>query len=1497
MAKIQQFKNKPSPGSFGQYYYDNDDMDNFQSVEGSDSVKKPVDKYSDKSLHSYVVSDETRDYIVGNKLRFVGVSGIRINDLQVRQGGTTRKHIDTDFRGFVCDRNTFDCFDNSDNLKGYNTIYDFFRVTSEDPITNYETCQFFKLQPGNISSGGNPDFSFLEGKNIIQNLSPDLTSDLKLRSGDYLSPIDRNIDTGIENMIAASSSLWDSNVDKGNFIPFRPDDNIGLIDQSERLTSIFSEDGGSYDNYIQIVLWFKSNQGDTGNLRKRRFYVLKVNPNELMNFSTDGKATPGELANIQIVVNNDDIPHKDGHRTESDTNMAAWYLSNLSVTFIINEGIDADVYADKDQLIVNQVQPKNPISENNFDLDFTSVNLFQEPFTSATAFEVNSLDELNDYLWRKNFTPFSQITIENKFNQNLQGFKTDDLNRQICSSPTTVELNVNVARYNQKDNQFFIEKAFPYSVSPHYKVCIVHWDDVDDEFKTIQDVFDKKPTDFNEIITAQDNNTFIFKEITEIFNNNYTTPGIKKIKILVFNYVEYQNSTWLNEYKNSELPPFNKIEPIRYKLLTSRIFLDIPISEFEDFGELGGNNYRTIPWPHTNPILGGINKDSKYLKSIDDILGGGKIGNQNIIDETLLLEAKENDELGQNIEKLDLEQVRYFNKSYDISELLNINEIGTTMGNDVYLENSYLSELLTPEYYEQFDVNEDGMITNEDIDIWNNFYARPDIANEVQTILNDIQEWNNLPDEELIGQVVVVRYEGNTTVHDYYSRAEHWTGETGECVPNPEIGYTNWRGLNQNNFDTLAMLGLEQGELTPATACEIYFPNCFDGVCDAVPNEYCSWIFGEGTSNTYYTDAFDCVINKPPFETIMPPKIVNEGLLFENNLVDNGNFNQGNGINLIGNPIPTSDEFYRASPDTAENITEFNNTENAIEFTMGYEADWGWYVYNKSLELENVPIIIGQEYIVTFKWKVENFIDNDFSNLRFQLIDGGGGNTITSTHILNKSILDESDGYYVFEYTFVATSEGNQKWFRIFNPTGMINIPAKVYWKELSLQENPSTGGTIITNGDFESDANIGTYWLLNRYPRVDLGADGETYHPTEDYAIWDETNKWVEVSHYHDGNYPHGTYDNSQTWLETPSSVEVVEGKTYIIKGRVLYTGGSNNAVIELYNGVSPNGTWVAAYHSGGGEFEDLEIIFTSQKAGALSLRLAVYYETGIAYFDNIILQEYEDTYVTTPELSGWSISHSPNTGNTISLSNNQLTFNSQDNYNLYIGSSTEGYSDGNAIEHLKTYKVKIDIESISNHNPRFELGGGTNGLSLQEGMNEFEWTPDFCLYPNLCDALGSDYPYMGKVVIGRGYNSSDTAYPSNFVLNSVSIQEITYTFDGVFEQYMNPDYYDSITQQFNPHTDFNYWNGDINKFPMESSVGQIFITDNQDLNLKQSCKFELNTGELSGKSIYDSTGNSNKGLIIGDYKVKKNKKGEKMRRDSFIKVPKKTGNKDGAL
>ena len=73
--------------------------------------------------------------------------------------------------------------------------------------------------------------------------------------------------------------------------------------------------------------------------------------------------------------------------------------------------------------------------------------------------------------------------------------------------------------------------------------------------------------------------------------------------------------------------------------------------------------------------------------------------------------------------------------------------------------------------------------------------------------------------------------------------------------------------------------------------------------------------------------------------------------------------------------------------------------------------------------------------------------------------------------------------------------------------------------------------------------------------------------------------------------------------------------------------------------------------------------------------------------------------------------------------------------------------------------------------------------------------------------------------------------------------------------------------------------------------------ISDNLDLDLKQSCKLELNMGELTEKTILDSSGNSNKGLLIGDYKIKKVRKGEPMRRDSFIKVATKINNRRGAL
>ena len=109
--------------------------------------------------------------------------------------------------------------------------------------------------------------------------------------------------------------------------------------------------------------------------------------------------------------------------------------------------------------------------------------------------------------------------------------------------------------------------------------------------------------------------------------------------------------------------------------------------------------------------------------------------------------------------------------------------------------------------------------------------------------------------------------------------------------------------------------------------------------------------------------------------------------------------------------------------------------------------------------------------------------------------------------------------------------------------------------------------------------------------------------------------------------------------------------------------------------------------------------------------------------------------------------------------------------------------------------------------------------------------------------------------------------------------------------------------TSNYRPHKNMNYWDcrdwySERNYcFSDETSVGQIFINDNIDSELVDSCKFEINTSNLIDKSIYDSSGNGNKGMVIGDYKIKKQDKDISMEKDSYIKIPKKGGGSGGAI
>jgi hypothetical protein len=102
--------------------------------------------------------------------------------------------------------------------------------------------------------------------------------------------------------------------------------------------------------------------------------------------------------------------------------------------------------------------------------------------------------------------------------------------------------------------------------------------------------------------------------------------------------------------------------------------------------------------------------------------------------------------------------------------------------------------------------------------------------------------------------------------------------------------------------------------------------------------------------------------------------------------------------------------------------------------------------------------------------------------------------------------------------------------------------------------------------------------------------------------------------------------------------------------------------------------------------------------------------------------------------------------------------------------------------------------------------------------------------------------------------------------------------------------------SNRFRPHTYRAYWDGIENSFSNETSVGEIFISDNVDINLKSSCVLELNTATLFGNKILDSSGNGNIGILIGDYSLSKDDKLEPVVRESNMKTPN-VEDQDGAI
>ena len=164
------------------------------------------------------------------------------------------------------------------------------------------------------------------------------------------------------------------------------------------------------------------------------------------------------------------------------------------------------------------------------------------------------------------------------------------------------------------------------------------------------------------------------------------------------------------------------------------------------------------------------------------------------------------------------------------------------------------------------------------------------------------------------------------------------------------------------------------------------------------------------------------------------------------------------------------------------------------------------------------------------------------------------------------------------------------------------------------------------------------------------------------------------------------------------------------------------------------------------------------------------------------------------------------------------------------------------------------------------------------------FEFDFDLSMMSNPEQAISSDF-LIGFYSAEWGVHNQDYVSSGQWIeIDNVSIREVLSDIDD---------------STYTPYDDFDYWGVENNFYPDfdKSCVGLIFISDSSNTTLKRDCLIELNMGDVEDTdSIVDTSGNSNIGLLIGDYTIRKESTLVPLTRDSEMKLPE-TDNTDKAI
>jgi hypothetical protein len=178
------------------------------------------------------------------------------------------------------------------------------------------------------------------------------------------------------------------------------------------------------------------------------------------------------------------------------------------------------------------------------------------------------------------------------------------------------------------------------------------------------------------------------------------------------------------------------------------------------------------------------------------------------------------------------------------------------------------------------------------------------------------------------------------------------------------------------------------------------------------------------------------------------PRIVTDNLVF---YYDMGNTQKSwrgaPTTNLIDNPLPNETTTGYTASGGSGTLT-YDSTNKAIKWVRTAYETWG--AYNTVAPVFNGNLDTSSQYTISFEWKTENTAVSNAA-YSYNLVQGNGQSAAASANLLTNSTL-QSNGWYLFKYTFTPANTGVSAINRVILGTQSTNV-STFYWRKIQFEK------------------------------------------------------------------------------------------------------------------------------------------------------------------------------------------------------------------------------------------------------------------------------------------------------------------------------------------------------------------------------------------------------------------------------------------------------------